>query len=359
MTRHRKVSVCMLGPAVALAAGACNLPTKPMKEVRRPREGTVLNGRVAVVYSRHYQVNLVGFERLHPFDINKYGRIYTKLVRDGLLNPDDVFVPEAIGDQALRRVHTRAYLKTLRDPAKVAAYLEAAPLRIVPGKLVDLGVLAPFRTATGGTLLAARLALRYGIAINIGGGFHHATPDSGEGFCIYADMPVAIRALQTEGLIRRALVIDLDVHQGNGTAVCLAGDDDTFTFSMHQGDIYPIPKATSDLDVELNVGTDDETYLSILGKHLPALFERARPDLVLLQAGCDTLAGDPLASLSMTERGIVRRDAMVIDACVRRGVPVVMTLGGGYTPRSWHVQYASIRQTIRTHGQPPAAGAPR
>jgi len=119
---------------------------------------------------------------------------------------------------------------------------------------------------------------------------------------------------------------------------------------MHEGDIYPHPKSVSDLDVELPPGTGDRTYLDILAKHLPALFERARPDIVFLQAGCDTLAGDPLARLQMTPDGIVRRDAMVIDACVKRGVPVVMVMGGGYSPSAWKVQYASVSRTLDKHG---------
>jgi len=334
-----------------LAVGSCRVPTKPMKQVKQSRGGRALNDRVAIVYSRHYQINLVGFERLHPFDINKYARIFERLVADGLVRPSDVFVPAPISERAILRVHTRRFLENLKDASTVARYLEAPPIKLVHPKLLDLGVLSSFRHATGGTLLAARQACRHGIAINIGGGYHHAKPSAGEGFCIYADMPIAIRALQSEGKLRRALVIDLDVHQGNGTAVCLADDDDTFTFSMHQGDIYPIPKATSDLDVELDAGTGDAAYLRILQAHLPALFDRARPEIVFLQAGCDTLADDPLASLQMTEQGIVRRDSMVIDACVQRGVPVVMTLGGGYSPNAWHAQYASIRRIIETYGR--------
>jgi histone deacetylase 11 len=329
---------------------SCSVPPKAVKEVKGPRPGHALNDRVAVVYSRHYQVGLLGFERLHPFDINKYVRIYVHLVRDGLLSPADVFVPTRISEQDILRVHTPEFLRSLRDPAAVARYLEASPLGIVAPKLLDLGIIEPFRYATGGTLLAARLALCYGIGINLGGGYHHARPNAGEGFCVYADMPIAIRTLQAEGLIRRALIVDLDVHQGNGTATCLANDASAFTFDMHQGNIYPIPKARCSLDVELNPGTGDEEYLRILSDHLPAVFRLSQPDIVFLQAGCDTLAGDGLASLKMTEQGIVRRDAMVVDLCVRHRFPVVMVLGGGYSPNAWHAQYASIRHIIQTYG---------
>jgi len=325
---------------------------KPLDEVKYPRSGHAVNDRVAIVYSKHYQISMGGAEKLHSFDIRKYARIYLKLVGDEVIRPEDVFVPEPVSRADLLRVHSGEYLASLSDPAAVARYLEAPVVAAAPAKFVDVGILNAFRHATGGTILAGRLSLKCGIAINIGGGYHHAGPNSGEGFCIYADMPIAIRVLQSERLIRRAMVVDLDVHQGNGTAVCFAGDDDVFTFSMHQGDIYPIPKAKSDLDLELPAGTGDEAYLRILTAHLPGLIDRAKPDIVFLQAGCDTLADDPLADLAMTRGGIVKRDAIVIDECVRRGLPVVMVLGGGYSRDAWAVQCASIRRTIETYASP-------
>ncbi len=187
---RRTLGALLSIPLVLLTS--CSIPPKAVKEVKSPRTGRALNDRVAVVYSRHYQVNLLGFERLHPFDINKYVRIYMQLIDDGLLVPTDVFVPTPITRTDILRVHTQAFLNSLNDPGKVARYLEAPPLGIVAPKLLDLGMIEPFRYATGGTLLAARLALQYGIGINLGGGFHHAKPNAGEGFCIYADMPIAI-----------------------------------------------------------------------------------------------------------------------------------------------------------------------
>jgi len=321
-----------------------------MKQVKSPRRGRVYNNRVAIVYSKHYQMSMGGLERLHSFDIRKYARIYLKLNTEGLLRPEDVFVPEAVSEDEILLVHTRKFLMSLKDSPTVARYLEAPVVAPVPNALVDAAILNAFRYATGGTILAGRLALKHGIAINIGGGYHHAKPDAGEGFCIYADMPIAIRVLQKEKLIRRAMVIDLDVHQGNGTAVCFAGDDSAFTFSMHQGDIYPIPKEKSDLDIELKSGTNDREFLRILRKHLDDVIDRARPDIVFLQAGCDTFAEDPLASLAMTRAGIVKRDAMVIDECVERRIPVVMVLGGGYSRQAWKIQYDSIARTLRRYG---------
>jgi len=345
------------GVAVLLYGGATCIRPASFKAVKSPREGRAMNDRVAVVYSLRYQVELGGAEKLHAFDIRKYAKIYLALNTAGLLRPEDVFVPEPADRESLLLVHTAAYLESLKDSKKAARYLEAPLVAAMPAGLVESQILKPFRYATGGTILASRLALEYGIGINIGGGYHHAKPDMGEGFCVYNDLAVAIRVLQREGLVRRALVVDLDVHQGNGTAVCFAGDPDVFTFSMHQGNIYPVPKETSDLDVELPAGTDDAAYQKILLEHLPAVFDRARPDLVLLQAGCDTLRGDPLAGLLMTKAGIIARDACVVDEAVRRGVPVVVTLGGGYSPKAWDVQFASVRRTIETYGL--AAGSSR
>ena len=304
---------------------------------------------VVIVYASQYLINLGGLEKLHPYDTRKYERIYNQLIRDRLLTPQDVCAPEPLDDSAIPE-----YLQSLENPDAVATYLEAPMMADLPADFVNRGLVQPFRWATAGTLLAARKALTSGVAVNLGGGLHHALPHSGEGFCIYADMPIAIRTLQVENLIQRTLIIDLDVHQGNGTVVCLGDDDSVFTFSMHQRDIYPYPKPNSDLDIALDAGVDDQTYLAILAEHLPHLFERARPDIVFFQAGCDTLAEDPLAELEMTEQGVVKRDAMVIDACVERQRPVVMTLGGGYSPNAWHTQYLSIRRLLEKYNRPNA-----
>jgi histone deacetylase 11 len=352
--------VLLIGAVAALAAVAVYLSPgggapeetgaeQPAPEQPAPDRAKAV--QVALVYSGKYLIDLGGLEQAHPFDIRKYDRIYRQLVAEGVVDAGCVHQPGPISEEDILRVHTDRFLESLADSRAVAAYLEAPEVGLVPAPLVEQGILSPFRHATGGTLLAARKALDHGIGINLGGGYHHAKPSAGEGFCIYADMPIAIRVLQAEGRIRTALVIDLDVHQGNGTAVCLAGDESTFTFSVHQGNIYPVPKERSDLDVELQAGMGDDAYLELLAAQLPKVFQAAgKPDIVFYQAGCDTLAGDPLASLQMSEEGIVERDRMVIDACVRRGVPVVMALGGGYSPDAWHAQYASIRGIVEEYG---------
>lgn len=321
-----------------------------MKQVKSPRRGHAV-GDVAVVYSRHYQINLAGLEKLHPFDIHKYKKIYLKLIRQGYVTPEDVFVPRPVTEDQIRLVHTRKFMDSLDDPAAVARYLEAPQVKMAPSKVVDAGILHAFRYCSGGTVLAGELALKHGVGINISGGYHHAKPDTGEGFNIYADMAIAIRHLQRTGRARRAMIVDLDVHQGNGSAVIFAGQDDVFTFSMHEGGIYPIPKATSDLDVELDAGAGDAQYMRLLCDHLPRILDDFRPEVVFFQAGCDVLAGDPLAHLRMTPAGLLKRDLYVIDQCRRREIPVAMTLGGGYSPGAWRAQYASIAEIMEIHGR--------
>lgn len=310
-----------------------------------PQESEELPFQIEIVYSPGYLIDLGGLEQLHPFDIKKYQKIHDQLVADKLMTEAEVYKPEPLSDDDLKLIHSQEYLDSLKDRKNVARYLEAPALMYAPVSM-KRAVLDPFRRASGGTMLAARRALVNGIGINLGGGYHHAKPKLGEGFCVYADVPIAIRKLQKEKRIRRALVIDVDVHQGNGTIVCLPDDQETFTFSMHQGGIYPMPKEEGDLDVELPAGMGDTEYLRLLAKHLPDILAKSKPDICFIVGGCDTLKGDPLASLEMTPGGIVKRDQMIIDACVKQKIPVVLTLSGGYSPDAWKSQYMSIKNLI-------------
>lgn len=356
-TSIRLLAICLISLTMMAFAEGCIRPAS-VKPVMHPRDGAPLDGRLDIVYSDAYQIRLGGLEKLHSFDIRKYDRIYQRLVNEGLLSPDETHVPPPIDDADLLRIHTPAYLNDLRNPAVVAKYLESGPVAVIPAKMSESVLLKPFRVATGGTLIAARLALKHGMAVNLGGGYHHAEPDRGGGFCIFADMPVAIRALQSEGLIRRALVVDLDVHQGNGTAACIAADDDVYTFDMHQGNIYPHPKRQNDRDIALPAGTSDEEFLSILHEELPLAFDAARPDIVFYQAGVDGLASDPLADFAMTIDGMIERDAIVFAEAHHRNIPIVMVLGGGYSAEAWRTQFLSLRQLIETYtGRTPRPSA--
>tara|TARA_B110000908_G_scaffold28731_1_gene33776 strand:+ start:3386 stop:4423 length:1038 start_codon:yes stop_codon:yes gene_type:complete len=303
---------------------------------------------IPIVYSPKYKISVFGMEKLHPFDIAKYDKIYKGLKKDGYVTKASVIDPAEVTREQMLLIHNEEYIESLKKTKNVARYLEAWQLAIIPNYLLDKMIVSRFRKASGGTSEAARQALKSQskMAINLGGGFHHAKPDNGEGFCIIADVPIAIRVLQKEKLIKRALIIDTDIHQGNGTIICLKDDPSSYTFSMHESDIYPMPKEVGDEDVELRGGVTDAIYLKILASKLDGLFAKSKPDIVFHIAGCDALKGDPLASGEMTHEGIKKRDAMIVKACGKYGVPYVMTLSGGYSKDAWNAQYKSISALI-------------
>lgn len=317
----------------------------------RPARRKQVEG-IEIVYSPKYSINLLGLEQMHPFDIHKYKKIVDRLVKEGVVKRQNLKEPQELSKRDILRVQSQKFLDSLNNKETVLRYLEADILRVIPASMINNGILKQFRFSAGGTLLASRIAMESRcVAVNVGGGFHHAKPDQGEGFCIYADIPIAIRQLQASGKIRKALVIDVDAHQGNGTIRCLADDPTTFCFSIHQGSIYPVPKEKGDLDIELRSGAGDQEVLEILKKQLPIIFQKSKPDLVFVVGGCDPLAGDPLAGLKMTPAGIVKRDQMIVQFAVEQHIPVVFTLAGGYSRDAWKSQYRSLKNLIEKFGK--------
>ncbi len=274
----------------------------------------------AVVHSDGYYADIGA----HVFPMRKFRLIRDEIVRRGLLTDSEVLAPERASTEHVLRVHDRAYVDKLIHGR--LSVLEEAVLELPYSKqLAEASFLC-----AGGSILAAREALGRGAGINLGGGFHHAFPDHGEGFCVFNDIAIAIRALQHEGRIRRAAVIDLDVHQGNGTAAIFRDDPSVFTFSMHDEQNYPAIKPPSDLDVGLDTGTGGVEYLAALERHAPAILDRHRPDLVAYVAGADPFEQDQLGGLKLTREDLRRRDRVVFDSCASRGIPVVAFLAGGY-----------------------------
>jgi acetoin utilization deacetylase AcuC-like enzyme len=260
----------------------------------------------------------------HRFPIDKYELLRRRVVADGLVAPDRVHDPDRASADALRRAHTDDYVSRFTD-----GRLSDKELRRI-GFPWSGGLVERSYRAVGGTCEAARAALQAGVAMNLAGGTHHAFADRGEGFCVFNDVAVAIRMLQDEGRVHRAAVVDLDVHQGNGTHAIFAGDSSVFTFSMHGGRNYPFPKVAGCVDVELEDGTGDEEYLALLAATLPRVLSAAQPDLVVYLAGADPYVGDRLGRLGMSLDGLARRDAMVLSACREVGIPVAVTIAGGY-----------------------------
>jgi len=265
----------------------------------------------------------------HPFPMRKFSALRDILLAEGVLAPGDLMTPDEIAWEDLELVHTRAYLHALRDGTMDAATVRRLGLPWSPA------LVRRSRLAVHGTALAGWQALEDGVAANLAGGTHHACPDHGEGFCVLNDVGVAIRILQREEEIRRALVVDLDVHQGNGNALFFGDDPSVFTFSMHGARNFPLRKPPSDLDVELADHTGDLLYLELLERHLPDAIDRSRPDLVFLLSGVDVVVGDRYGRLAMTRDGLRRREQVAQTMLRRAGLPTVLLLSGGYaeTPR--------------------------
>ena len=256
--------------------------------------------------------------------MSKHPLLKERLFAEGILAGGDLLEPETIAIDVALRVHRREYLDKLQS-----GNLSAAELRRL-GLPWSEALWRRSRLASGGTMLAARTALADGLAGNLAGGAHHAFPDHGEGFCILNDVAIAIAQLRSERAVARAAVIDLDVHQGNGTAAVFEAVPEIFTFSMHGERNYPTAKMRSTLDVALPDGTGDADYLDLLGRHLPSVLDRAGADLAFYLAGVDVAAGDRYGKLALTEEGIRRRDRLVIREVRARGVPLVIVLAGGY-----------------------------
>jgi acetoin utilization deacetylase AcuC-like enzyme len=256
----------------------------------------------------------------------KYPLLYERLRRSGLARDESLIEPAEADLEELRLVHTDEYLERLATGS-----LDAAAVRKL-GVPWSAALWRRSRLAARGTLEAARAALDDGLAGNLAGGTHHAFPGHGEGFCVLNDIAVAIRVLQRERRIRRALVVDLDVHQGNGTAAIFEGDTDVFTFSMHGERNYPTRKMRSTLDVGLADGVQDDDYLAMLEWHLAAILGGFTADLVFYLAGVDPAQGDRYGRLRLTDDGLRRRDRRVLETCRQAGLPVVITIAGGYAP---------------------------
>lgn len=282
----------------------------------------------------------------HRFPMAKFPALHAILLRERLIREQDICEPGEAAFDDLRRVHTDAYLRDLAEGA-----LSAQAQRRL-GLPWSAALWRRSRLAVQGTINAARFALEDGIAANLAGGTHHAFADRGEGFCVLNDVAIAIRVLQAEGRIARALVVDLDVHQGNGTAEILQDDPTAFTFSMHGEKNYPFLKSRSWRDVALPDGAADEQYVDALMRILPELIELSRPELVLYLAGVDPVRGDRFGRLALTREGLQRRDRFVLQTVRSAGVPLVLLLAGGYakTPEETADLHAIVHREAQERG---------
>jgi acetoin utilization deacetylase AcuC-like enzyme len=284
-----------------------------------------------LVYHKAYDLNLGD----HVFPSQKFRLIAEMLLRDRVAAEGDFLTPEPAVDEDILRVHTADWVTKLKSGTLTLS--EIMKLEIpYSTELRDAVWLA-----AGGSILAAQVALRDGFGCNLGGGFHHAFPGHGEGFCAIHDVAVGIRRLQHDGAIQRAMVVDTDVHDGNGTAAIFAKDESVFTLSIHQANNYPAYKPPSDLDIEMDDRADDEEYLGALIPGVQRSLEHFKPEMLFYVGGADPFCEDQLGGLSLTKKGLKERDHRVFEEARTRGIPVVTTLAGGYA--------RNVEDTVRIH----------
>jgi len=293
----------------------------------------------SVIWSPTYEVDLGP----HVFVTAKYRLARERLLADRTVSEDDFVAPIAATRTELALAHTDEFLSKVETDS--LSFGERTQLEVpLTEELREAMALS-----CGGTLLTARRAVEHGVAVHLGGGFHHAYAGHGEGFCLYNDIAVAARAVLAEGLVERVAVVDLDVHHGNGTAAIFAEAQDVLTFSMHQQNNYPSLKPPSDLDIGLDDGTTDDEYLELLAGALPEVLDQPRPELILYLAGADPYEHDQLGGLSLTLEGLRRRDCMVLEAATERAIPVAVLMAGGYAHRLEHtvsIHVATVEEAV-------------
>ncbi|WP_017731694.1 histone deacetylase family protein [Nafulsella turpanensis] len=267
----------------------------------------------------------------HRFPMLKYELLPEQLLYEGTVAQENFFEPSLLPEEEVVATHDPAYWKKLKEQSLNKAEIRRTGFPLSP-QLVEREL-----TIMQGTLEAALFALQYGIAMNIAGGTHHAFTNRGEGFCLLNDMAIAANYLLKKGLCRQILVVDLDVHQGNGTAQIFRDQPAVFTFSMHGDRNYPLHKEASDFDIPLPDGTTDAHYLKLLSTHLPALLDRLQPDFIFYQSGVDVLATDKLGRLGLSLDGCKKRDALVLELCKKNNIPIAASMGGGYSDKIAHI----------------------
>ncbi|MBL9091544.1 MAG: histone deacetylase [Planctomycetaceae bacterium] len=317
-----------------------------------------------IAYDRRYNIGFHGFDQgWHPFDTQKFRRAWRKLTKHfgRRLRDWKLAVPREITREELLAVHSAEYLDSLGRSAVVARIVEVPFVAKMPALLLDFALLGPVRRQTFGSVVAARAALETGLAVNLGGGFHHAKPESGEGFCFYNDAAIAVALLRREGRLSargRIAYIDLDVHQGNGISHCFLYDRTLFAFDMFNPSIYPcfdvVARARIDCAVPLPPHCSGDAYLRLLHEKLPGFLHsisQSEPvELAIYNAGTDVYRGDQLGGVECTEADVLERDLFVVEQLRSRGIPTLMLTGGGYSEASHAMIAATVQALCERYG---------
>ncbi len=306
--------------------------------------------QVPIIYRSEYNISVWGIEKFHPFDTNKYGGVYGHLLANSGLSPEQFYVPNIVSQKDLELVHTTKYLNSLNSSKTVARIAEVSMLRFIPNSVLQRNLLIPMKYATGGTILGAKLALKYGWAINLSGGYHHAKSESGGGFCFFADIPIAMYKLWEEHKDLKVFIIDLDAHQGNGHEAVLRSEKRVAILDIYNRYIYPKDnevKKYITYDVPVSSNIEDKQYLSLLSASLSNAFKNELPGLIIYNAGTDVFKGDSLGGMKLSEAGIIKRDEIVFKIAKQYKVPILMLLSGGYSKESAGIVGKSIENLLR------------
>lgn len=367
MNKHIALAILTFTLFTGTHAGKWSLIKKPAPPVEK----------LPLVYSDKYDISFYGLQKvLHSFDSCKYGKVHGHLIRDTNLTAAHFHQPQEATNEELSLVHTKQYLESLNSSSTIAQISEVWPLCCLPNFILQSKMLSPMRYATGGTILGAKIALEHGWAFNLSGGYHHAKADKGEGFCVYADIPLAIAKLWEENPELTVMVVDLDAHQGNGHEMILGDDKRVTIFDIYNGRIYPNDR-TAEAKVTFNypveIGIKDQKYMQILkdkfiqalnelcSEEEPALTEvynrfsgtinkvategkiRKAPDLIIYNAGTDIYESDPLGAMGISKEAIIERDEFVFAQAFERNIPILMVPSGGYTAESAEIISESIQ----------------
>ncbi len=284
-----------------------------------------------IVYTPEYGVNIGA----HVFPTEKYALVKERLIAENLARADDFIEPLEAQDDDLCLVHSSGYVHKLTTGT--LSQQEIMKIELPYSR----ELVRAFRLCAGGTTLACRIGLETGLGIHLGGGFHHAFPDYGEGFCVINDIAVGAKTVQKQGLVKKILIVDCDVHQGNGTAFIFNDDNSVFTFSIHQTDNYPFHKPPGNLDIDLDDGCTDEQYLDALSHNLPGITSDFSPDMIIYVAGADPYKYDQLGGLDLSIEGLQKRDQYILGLALDSKIPIVITLAGGYAQK--------LEDTVQIH----------
>jgi histone deacetylase 11 len=306
--------------------------------------------KLPIIYSPQYNISLFGIQKLHPFDTKKYKKVYKYIKTNCGIDENRFYCPEKVSESDIRLVHTGSYLESLKKSEVIARIGQMPPLKFVPNRLLQKRVLVPMKYGTGGTILGAELALQYGWAINLSGGYHHAKADAGSGFSYFADIPIAAMKLWQKDSTLKIMIIDLDAHQGNGYESIFMDDKRVVVMDVYNCQIYPRDgpaRIHIKYDFPILQQTADAEYLNLLTDTISVILSKEQPGLIIYNAGTDIFQKDPLGRLSVSEAGIIQRDQLVFREALDRHVPVMMLLSGGYSRQSAGIIGRSIENILK------------